>query len=78
MKNCQANNQTKCVLLPEEDTCNNFSNFERLLKVPFIIYVNVKNILKPATDNKDGGPNTGNYQDHIVCSYGYKLVWVDE
>ena len=24
MKNCQANNQTKCVLLPEEDTCNNF------------------------------------------------------
>ena len=24
------------------------------------------------------GPKTKKYQDHIVCSYGYKLICVDE
>ena len=32
----------------------------------------------PLTDNIDFGPNTKKYQDHIVCSYSYKLVCVDD
>ena len=24
------------------------------------------------------GPKTKKYQDHIVCSYGYKLICVDD
>ena len=26
------------------------------------------------TDNKNDGPNTKKYQDHIVCSHGHKLT----
>ena len=29
-------------------------------------------------DNIDFGPNTKKYQDHIVCSYGYKLICVPD
>lgn len=29
------------------------------------------------TDNDDD-PNSTKYQDHIVCCYGCKLIWIDE
>ena len=29
-------------------------------------------------DNTDFGLNTKKYQDRIVCSYCYKLIWADE
>ena len=32
----------------------------------------------PSTDNVDFGPNTTKYQDHIVCSRGYKLTCLDK
>ena len=32
----------------------------------------------PSTDNIAFGPNTKKYQDHIVCSYGCKLICLDE
>ena len=31
-----------------------------------------------STDNIDLFPNIEKYQDQIVCSYGYKLISVDE
>ena len=34
--------------------------------------------LIPSTDNINFGPNTKKYQDHIIRSYGYKLICVDE
>ena len=46
--------------------------------MPFIIYTVYKSILKPATDNNKDGTNTEKYQDHIVCSYSYKLIYVDK
>ena len=30
------------------------------------------------TDKNDGGAKTEKYQDNIVCSYGYKLICVNE
>ena len=30
------------------------------------------------TDYIDFGPNINKFQGHIVCSYGYKLICVDE
>ena len=44
---------------------------KRLTKAPFTIYDDFDNI-----DNIDFGLKK--YQDHIVCSYGYKLtlIWV--
>ena len=35
-------------------------------------------VLRPSTDNIDFGPNIKKYQDHIVFSYDYKLVCVDD
>ena len=32
----------------------------------------------PSTDNIDFGPNTEKCQDHIVCSFNFKVIHVDE
>ena len=56
----------------------NSRTLEDYLKQPFIIYVDLETILKPVTGNNDDGPNTKRYQDHIACSYDYKLICVDE
>ena len=68
----------KSVLLLDNCKCVNFENFKRLIKVPFIIYGDFKCVLIPWMDNTDFGLNTKKYQDHIVCSYCYKLIWADE
>ena len=44
-----------------------------------MIYANFESILVPE-DNGKQNPNesyTNKYQKHVVCSYGYKLVCVD-
>ena len=54
-----------------------FKNFERKIKSPFIIYLD-NGILE---DNGKQNPNesyTNRYQKHVACSYGYKLVCVDD
>ena len=43
-----------------------------------IIYCDLESILILSTDNIDFVPNTKKYQDHIVCSYGYKLECLDD
>ena len=42
------------------------------------MYDDFESILKRLTDNKNDEPNTKKYQDHIVCSYDYKLTYADE
>ena len=45
-----------------------------------MIYANFESILVPE-DNRKQNPNesyTNKYQKHVPCSYGYKLVCVDE
>ena len=45
-----------------------------------MIYVDFENILMPE-DNGKQNPNesyTNKYQKHVACSYGYKLVRVDD
>ena len=51
---------------------------ERAIKSPFIIYVDFENILVPK-DHEKQSPNKpySKYQKHVACSYGYKLVCVD-
>ena len=49
-----------------------FQNFRRLLKS--LLYADFEGILKPVTDNKNDGPNTKKYQDHILCCHGHKLT----
>ena len=69
---------TKIVTLNEENTYTRFRDFKRLLKTPFTIYAHFEIILKPGTDNKRKWKHTKKYQNHIVCSYGCKLICVDK
>ena len=66
--------------MPKEGQCVRFKNYERKIKSTFMIYVGFETILLPE-DNGKQNPNesyTNKYQNHIVCSYDYKLVCVDD
>ena len=43
-----------------------------------MIYSNFECVLLPSTDNSYNGLNIKQYHDHIVGSYGYKVVVVDD
>ena len=77
-KNGLAINHIKSVLLPEEGRYVNFQNFKRLAKASFIIYVDFEFVLITSSNSIDSGPNTKKHQDHIVWSYCYKLLYVNE
>ena len=54
-------------------------NFERKV-MPFMNYADFESILVPE-NNGNENPNesfTNKYQKHVACSYGYKLVCVDD
>ena len=57
-----------------------FKNFERKIKAPFMTYADFENILVPEKNGKQNPDEsyTNKYQKHIACSYGYKLVCVDD
>ena len=66
--------------MPKEGECVRFKNYERKIKSTFMIYVGFETILLPE-DNGKQNPNesyTNKYQNHIACSYDYKLVCVDD
>ena len=46
----------------------------------FIIYANLENVLVPEDNGKQNLKKsyTNKYQKYIACSYGYKLVCVDD
>ena len=54
-----------------------FKNYFKQLPVPFKIYADFECILKGVKSDKNNGSYTGKYQDHIPCSFGYKVVCVD-
>ena len=50
------------------------------IKAPFTIYANFESILVPE-DNEKQNPDKSygkKYQKYVACSYGYKLVCVDD
>ena len=55
-------------------------NYERKLKSPFIIYADFESIVVSVSNGKQNPEEsyTKKYQKHIACSYGYKLVCVDD
>ena len=50
------------------------------LNSPFIIHTDFESILEPENNGKQNLEEsyTKKYQKHIACSYGYKLVYVDD
>ena len=57
-----------------------FKNYERKIKSQFMIYADFESILV-SEDNGWQNPEesyANKYRKHILCSYGYKLVCVDD
>ena len=67
IRNCPAINNTKSVLLSEENTYVNFQNLKKIINAPCMIYSGFKCVLISSTDKSDDGTNTEKYQNHIVC-----------
>ena len=66
--------------MPKKSEYIKFKNYERQIKSPFIIYADFESILVPENNGKKN-PNktyTNKYEKHIACSYGYKLVCVND
>ena len=60
-----------------------FKNYSKQLPVPFEIYADFECILRPPlskgvkSSDKNNASYTEKYQDHIPCSFAYKVVCVD-
>ena len=79
IKDCLKINGTQTIKMPKKDEYVKFKNFERKIKSPFMIYADFLSILVP--ELKYSNPTeayTNKYQKHVACSYGYKLVCVDD
>ena len=65
---------------PKKGEYVKFKNIERKIKSPFMIYVDFESILGPEDNGKQNPSEsyTNKYQKYVACSYGYKLVCVDD
>ena len=68
------------IIIPKKGKYVKFKNFERKIISPFMIYANFESILVPEDNGKKNSNEsyTNKYQKHVACSYGYKLVCVDD
>ena len=66
--------------MSKRDKYVKFINYGRKIKPPFIIYADFESILVPEDNGKQSPEEfyTNKYQKHIACSYGYKLVCVED
>ena len=73
------NGKQRIIMLKEKEYVK-FKNYEKKIKSPFIIYADFESILVPEDNGKQNPKEsyTNKYQKHIACSYGYKLVCIDD
>ena len=66
--------------MPRKGEYVKFKSSEKKIKLSFIIYSDSESILVPENNGKLNPEEsyTNKYQKHIACSYGYKLVCVDD
>ena len=66
--------------MPKKGEYVKFKNYERRIKSPFMIYADFESILVPEDNGKQNPkePFANKCQKLIACSYGYKLVCVDD
>ena len=80
IKDCFKINGKQRIIMPKKGEYVKFKNFERKIKSPFMIYADFESILVPE-DNGKQNPNelySNKYENNIACSYGYKLVCIEE
>ena len=66
--------------MPKKGEYVRFKNYETKIKLPFMIYADIESILVPKNNGQQNLDEsyTNKYQKHVTCSYGYKLVCVDD
>ena len=66
--------------MPKKGKYVKFRNYEREIKSPVIIYADFESILVSENSGKEITKDsyTNKYQKHVACSYGYKIVCVDD
>ena len=79
IKDCFKINGKQRIIIPKKGEyvkCKNYWKKKSLL----MIYADLKSILVPEDNGKQNPeePFTNKYQKHIACSYGCKLVCVDD
>ena len=80
VKDCFKVNGKQMIKMPKKGEYGRFNHYERKIKSPFIIYADFECILVLEDDQKQNPDESyaSKYQKHVVCSYGYKLVCVDD
>ena len=65
---------------PKDPRCR-FTNTQKQLPAPFVVYADFESVLKPLIGIKttqgieeDGEPSITPYHEHIACSFSYKIV----
>ena len=78
IKDCFKINGKQRIIMPKKAEYVKFKNFEKnKIKSPFMIYADFESIIVPE-ENGRKNPNAPCTQKHAACSYGYKLVCVDD
>ena len=80
VNDCFKINGKQMIKMLEKGEYVRFKKYERKIKSQFMIYVDFESVLVPE-DNENQNPDesyTNKYQKHDACSYGYKLVCVDD
>ena len=80
IKYCFKINGKQTITILKKGEYVKLKNYERKINSPFMIYTDFESILM-SEDNGKQNPNesyTYKYQKHVSCSYGYKLVCVDD
>ena len=66
--------------MPKEGEYIKFKSYKKKIKSPFIYYADFEKILVPKDNEKQNLEEScrNQYQKHIACSCGYKLICVDD
>jgi hypothetical protein len=79
MEYCYSNESVK-IEMPEERSFVSFKNFNRSMRVPFIVYADFESIIKPI-DTCESNPDksyTKQYQKHTPLSFCYYIKCFDD
>ena len=68
------------ILMSKKSEYFKLKNYERKINSPFMIYAYFESIVKPEDNGKENPEEsyTNKYQKHTACSYGDKLLYVDD
>ena len=85
-KNVLAEHKEDCLVIKGKQNVKlgkgsiSFKNYSKQLPAPFKIYADFECILRPTSSKKVSNKNssyTEKYQDHIPCSFAYKVLCVN-